>query len=91
MGIQYEFVVTLLGFKSDFGIIQVVEIQGYSMSESKTNVNKEPIDESEMTPDDIYDGCEKWFNIIHSLHLPSEVLNDSNKMEAILREMGVRK
>ena len=54
-------------------------------------MNKEPIDESEMTPDDIYDGCEKWFNIIHSLHLPSEVLNDSNKMEAILREMGVRK
>ena len=56
------------------------------LSENMTNENKVPIDEA--TPDEIYAGVEKWFNIIHSLHLPSEVLNDSNKMEAILRERG---
>ena len=54
-----------------------------------TNENKVPIDEA--TPDEIYAGVENWFNIIHSLHLPSEVLNDSNKMEAILREKGMWK
>ena len=59
------------------------------MSENMTNENKVPIDEA--TPDEIYAGVENWFNIIHSLHLPSEVLNDSNKMEAILREKGMWK
>ena len=39
---------TLLGFKSDCGIIQVVEIQGYPMSEDKKNNSKEPVDESKV-------------------------------------------
>ena len=30
--------------------------------ESMPIENKEPVDES--TPDEIYDGCEKWFNIM---------------------------
>ena len=62
------------------------------MSKKKTiKKSKGRIDESQMTPDEIYAGCEKWFKIIHSLHLPSEVLNDRNQMEAILKERGLWK
>ena len=37
-----------MGFKSDCGIIQVVEIQRYPMSEDKKNNSKEPVDESKV-------------------------------------------
>ena len=61
-----------------------------SMSKKMNNKkSKKRIDESEITPtqEEIYAGCEKWFKIIHSLHLPIEVLRDRAKV--VLWHVGI--
>lgn len=59
------------------------------MKKKKTiKKSKEQVGESQMTPKEIYAGCEKWFKIIHSLNLSREVLKDDDAVEAILREKG---
>ena len=41
-----------------------------------------------MSASEIIAGLEKWRKIIHSLHLPEEVLDDEDAIDAILREKG---
>ena len=57
-----------------------------SKERNESKERRKSLDEA--TPDEIYDGCDHWFKIIHSLHLPKEVLEDNAAVDAILRERG---
>ena len=63
--------------------------EGDSMNKKTSNEkSKERIDESEIDWSGFGDTCNKWYEIIHSLNLPDEVVEDDDALEAILRERG---
>lgn len=61
------------------------------MSANHTNENKEPVDESEIDWSGLGEACNKMYEVIHSLHLSEDVLNDDDALDAILREKGYLK
>ena len=58
------------------------------MSKKKRNESKARIDESEIDWSGFMDECEKWRKIIHSLHLPEEILDDDDAFDAAMKERG---
>lgn len=51
------------------------------MKKKKTiKKSKEQVGESQVSASDVIAGWEKWRKIIHSLHLPEEVLDDDDAL-----------